>query len=249
MRIAVLSDLHLEFHDEAWPGVLLPAGTDVFVCAGDVATRGHGPARLLALIDDGSIATEDARPFETIFVPGNHDYYHGDYDRSRARMRAMAAPGFHVLDESTAEIGGVTFVGATLWTDFGGSGGLKRLCTTTISDFHIVGGFDADRCAAEHLRQRAFIERALAAPRSRPRVVVTHFCPTLAIDHPAHVGSPLKRYFQVDAEPLMAGADAWIFGHTHHDADITMHGCRVLSAQAGYPGEKSWRVAMLDLAA
>lgn len=247
MKVAYLSDWHLEFLDGDPPDVLLPAGTDVFVCAGDVATRGHGPARLHALIEDGFVAAEDGRPFETVFVPGNHDFYHGAYDLCRARMAAFEAPDFHVLDEATATIGGVDFVGATLWTDFGGSGRLKRDCAGSVSDFRVVEGFTVERCAAEHERQRAFLERTLSAPRHGPRIVVTHFCPTLSFEHPSHVGSPLKRYFQVDAEPLMPGADAWIFGHTHHDLDVTIGACRVVSAQVGYPGEMRWRVGALDL--
>jgi hypothetical protein len=163
-------------------------------------------------------------------------------------MRAFRAARFHMLDEGEVRIGGVDFVGATLWTDFGRSEALARRCAATISDFRVIPGFTVERCRAEHDTQRAFLGGALAKPRDGRRVVVTHFCPTLATAHPEHPGSPLTRYFQVDADDLMPGADAWIFGHTHHDVDMTIGHCRVLSAQVGYPAEKAWAVGVLDLA-
>jgi predicted phosphodiesterase len=248
MRIAYLSDLHLEFGEGRPPDIVLPAGTDVFVCAGDVATRGSGPAQLVDIIESGWLASEDGAAFDTIFVPGNHDYYGAPYDDARARMREFRAPRFHMLDEGEIRIDGVDFVGTTLWTDFGRSEALARRCAVTISDFHVIPGFDVARCRAEHDRQRAFLEVALAKPRDGKRVVVTHFCPTLATEHPEHPGSPLTRYFQVDADSLVPRADAWIFGHTHHDVDMTIGHCRVLSAQVGYPAEKAWAVGVLDLA-
>jgi predicted phosphodiesterase len=38
---------------------------------------------------------------------------------------------------------------------------------------------------------------------------------------------------------LVAQADVWIFGHTHHAVDTVVSGCRVVSNPKGYPGERS----------
>ena len=55
-----------------------------------------------------------------IYVPGNHEYYRLVYQKQRSAMRKTASQHFNVrlLDQNACVIGGVLFVGCTLWTDF-----------------------------------------------------------------------------------------------------------------------------------
>ncbi|TNB07926.1 serine/threonine protein phosphatase, partial [Klebsiella pneumoniae] len=38
---------------------------------------------------------------------------------------------------------------------------------------------------------------------------------------------------------LVAQADVWIFGHTHHAIDTVISGCRLVSNPKGYPRERT----------
>jgi hypothetical protein len=113
MRIHLLSDLHLESAPYA-----LPAGLecDVVVAAGDIGVGTQGVAYLTSL------------PWPVVYVPGNHEYYPGadgqvqDYGERLAALRAAAkGTNVHLLEGEAVVIGGTRFVGATLWSDFGGA--------------------------------------------------------------------------------------------------------------------------------
>jgi len=107
MRLHILSDLHLDVlplcapHEDA----------DVVVLAGD--------------IDRGWFAIEWAkcrafRDKAVLYVPGNHEYYAGHMSKVAIELRARAAVtrNIKILDNDEVQIGGVRFLGATLWTDF-----------------------------------------------------------------------------------------------------------------------------------
>ena len=70
MRIQVVSDLHLEFHN-----LLPPVAEDaaVLVCAGGLAPIGTGAVRYAA--------EEWAEADNILYVPRNHEYYGTDIDR------------------------------------------------------------------------------------------------------------------------------------------------------------------------
>lgn len=123
MRLFVLSDLHLE--KRSLSDVRTPdRDYDVLVCAGDV-WEGQPAGAIQALVRLAA-----GRP--VLVVPGNHDCYRAGPDdrRSAAQMvelmRAEAdrvnasGSGSVTLLEGGAQttIGAVTFVGATLWTDW-----------------------------------------------------------------------------------------------------------------------------------
>src|SRR5512140_2949660 len=99
MRIAVFSDLHREI----WPFEPPPLDADVVVLAGD--------------IDNGTRGIEWAeRVFRrpVLYVAGNHEYYEGEFNAVQAALRASAGP-VEVLDCSERILGGVRFLGCTLW--------------------------------------------------------------------------------------------------------------------------------------
>ena len=108
MRIQVVSDLHLEFHNPLPP---LAEGADVIVCAGDLAPIGTGAVRYAAECW--------AAAKHILYVPGNHEYYGTDIDVGRRRLAEQCdALGVTLLDPDAVEIDDVRFIGATLWTDF-----------------------------------------------------------------------------------------------------------------------------------
>jgi predicted MPP superfamily phosphohydrolase len=106
MKIAVYSDLHLEFQDWAPPADLQ---VDVVVLAGDIYPGEEGVEWAKKSFD---------RP--VIYVAGNHDYWNGkDYRYTLEKLRKVAEGSHvHFLHNDAVVIDGWRFVGSTLWTDF-----------------------------------------------------------------------------------------------------------------------------------
>jgi len=232
MRLHVLSDLHLEVASF----VPQHADADAVVVAGDVES---GVASLEWL----------RRAFprsRIVFVPGNHEYYAGEFHACREAMqRAGAALGIDVLDDATLELDGVRFIGATLWTDLllYGTEGRDALLARGLDllvEYHTirVGAerFTPDHSVALHRASRAFLERELARPFAGRTVVVTHHGPHPLSIHPRFAGSVVNPSFISDLSPLMGSAALWIHGHTHGGSDYIVAGTRVIANPRGYAG-------------
>lgn len=232
MRLHVLSDLHLEVA----PFVPAHPAADVMVVAGDVDTGGTGLEWLRREFGDARV----------VFVPGNHEYYQGDFLERRAELHARAhALAIDLLDDSSAVIGDVRFLGATLWTDlelYGAEGRAALLARGLehLVEYHTirVGGarFTPEHSLALHRASRAYLERELARPFAGKTVVVTHHGPHPASIHPRFAGSLVNPSFISDLSALMGRAALWIHGHTHAACDYVVAGTRVLANPRGYCG-------------
>ena len=107
MRVAILSDLHIEFEPFEPPPQVRQA--DLVILAGD--------------IHNGIAALDWARrtfPGQRLVqVAGNHEFFGGCWQTTLSQLRhAAAALDIHLLENDAVEIDGVQFLGATLWTDF-----------------------------------------------------------------------------------------------------------------------------------
>jgi len=234
MKIRIFSDLHLESAPFDPP----PAPADVVVLAGD--------------IDNGAAGIEWAQgrfDAPVLYVAGNHEPYDGEFHATQSALRAAAGrTGIRFLDCGETVLGGVRFLGCTLWTDFAlhGEAGRKLALEKYagwLVDFRAIRWrnrmFAADDSVALHDAHRAWLTSRLLAPFPGPTVVVTH--------HPPHPGSiapkfathPLNPAFVSNLEDLMGRAQLWIHGHTHCALDYTVRGTRVVCNARGYPGEQT----------
>lgn len=246
MRIQVISDLHNEVqrHEQGGDPPDLPdVGADVVVLAGDIDRGCRGV----------TWAAEQAKRLDApvIYVPGNHEFYHGCYPATLEAMRdAALGTWVHVLDCDSAVLGGVRFLGAVLWTDFAGDGRVSAAQAMPVAgaqmpDYHYIRVASGQRLLcpedtrARHYQSREWLYRNLVAEGSEPRVVVTHTPPLLDCAHPDHPLDALGAAFVSDLHPLLeaTGPWLWIHGHTHANTDLYYCGVRVLSNQHGYPGE------------
>ena len=119
MKLLILSDLHLE--SEPFE---LPQGVDfdVAILAGDIAR----PGRLGVNWARSEIGPGTLKP--VLIVPGNHEYYSTIMETELRLMRQYCeGTNVQVLDGDEVVIGGVRFLGCTLWTDF-------RLRINVVSD-------------------------------------------------------------------------------------------------------------------
>jgi predicted phosphodiesterase len=241
MRVHILSDLHLEFSDRHPPLMPPDSGADAVVIAGD--------------IDNDTRAFDWAErmfPSQTVlYVPGNHEYY--GYELSRAadalRERAAHSPNVRLLDNDSTIVGGVRFLGTTLWTDFELFG---RECIDAAfaeSLKHVVD-FRAIRAGRRlltpqdtidlHRQARAFLERSLSETFDGPTVVISHHAPHTGSLHPRWARHLSSAAFVSDLTALMGKAALWIHGHTHDSFDYTVDGTRVIANPMGYRTSNWW---------
>lgn len=123
MKIAIGSDLHLEFGAIALSN---SEAADVLILAGDICM-----ARDFELGDKNMYAENKraqryhaffeqvSREFpKVIYILGNHEHYNGDFAYSYSILKRHLAvyPNIQVMDKEAVEIGDVTFVCATMWT-------------------------------------------------------------------------------------------------------------------------------------
>jgi len=122
MKIAICSDVHLEF------GQLELENThnaEVLILSGDICT-----AVDLRVTDSilSSAKTDRYLDFFTacsrnfphvVYVMGNHEHYHGDFATSAGILKDALKhlPNIHVLDKEVFTLGDYVFLGGTLWTD------------------------------------------------------------------------------------------------------------------------------------
>lgn len=230
MRLHILSDLHLSAHGMPPPEVT----ADVTILAGDI----RRPAA-----EAMQWAADLGRP--VLYVPGNHEFYGGAIPQVRqALARSAREYGIHLLDQGMLTIGGVRFVGATLWTDFALFGAENRGLAMATSakfmrDFVAIRNADGSvftpaDAAALFAEQYAWLAAALAQSFAGPTVVVTHHAPTPRSVHPRFAESPVSAAFVSDCSALMGRAALWVHGHTHDSFDYTVNGTRVVCNPRGY---------------
>jgi len=264
MNIQLLSDLHLEAHPHFLPE---PApGADVLVLAGDVGSYQEGSQ--LADHDFGlarfsPLPQGAGWPTPVLFVPGNHEYDAQDFDEAHTRLRSTCDRlGIAWLERETLVVGGVRFVGTTLWSDFDaladheGNTDLGRRLKLREKAFRAANFYlrktgstrNAEPFLAEAIRDQALVCQqwladALAAPFAGPTVAVTHFAPSLLSADPRYGLVPGTAGFCNALDRLLPRARLWLHGHLHAPSDYTVRGeaqdgtlwqCRVVANPLGY---------------
>jgi Icc-related predicted phosphoesterase len=244
MRIQILSDLHVDAGGLHRPQLV--AGVDVLVVAGDVC----------AGIETGFTVLRHHVPAVTpiVMVAGNHEFYGFGLASELARARAgAAAHNIHFLENAAVVIGGVRFVGATLWTDYELFGLANRnncmqAAQMGLNDHRLIGlttGGSNDRrfapldALALHQQSRAYLDQTLAEPHDGPTVVVTHHAPHEKSVAMRYNRSPLTGAFVSDLSPLIAAHQPalWVHGHTHTSFDYRVGATQVVCNPAGYGTE------------
>ena len=143
MKIAVASDIHLEFgpimlHNDQAADLLILAGD---ICT--VKTFKKKPRERLGLIDFFSNCS--AQFTDVIYIMGNHESYDYDIAKTVATVRAELAqfPNIHVMEKETVDLGDFTFVAGTLWTDMNRSDPLTlQHCRKAMNDFQLIKNSD-----------------------------------------------------------------------------------------------------------
>ena len=123
MKIAVVSDIHLEFGDLDFENT---EGAEVLILSGDICVANdidHNTIESNVMYRStryhGFFKRCCERFPHVIYVLGNHEHYHGDYAATLEHMRSVLAhlPNLYIMEKESRVIGDTTFVAGTLWTD------------------------------------------------------------------------------------------------------------------------------------
>jgi Icc-related predicted phosphoesterase len=243
MRLWIFSDLHIDFAKTGTPPGLLDdrPDHDVVVIAGDIR---ENMAKGVEWIANAGL---NEKP--VVYVCGNHECYGRDRAGAVADAQLAIRDGghrnIHILQDAAAHIDGVTFVGATLWTDYRLDGEAMRplamrACQDMMQDHSRIGHgtrmwLPAD-AAVEHEASRQYIGKVLDN-RDGPVVVVTHHCPSIRSVAERYRGTIINTGFASHLDDLVSRAALWVHGHTHHCFDYAIGDCRVICNPRGYGGE------------
>jgi hypothetical protein len=258
MRIAYLSDLHLEFDAaernedaELTPAItaaLAPAqGADLVVLAGDI-DQGIGGIGVGEAISQHINAP-------VVYVTGNHEAYGSDLAALLPRLKASAweTDGRVLfLDANTARFWfsgrPLAVLGCTLWTDyaiFGNAETAMQNAEQRMNDHKSIG-WDGGLFLPEHelhlhFKQRALLAaqiKKLSAERPRPEIlIVTHHAPCRDAIGPRVLDMAPSYASDISGEISQWAPLTWVHGHTHHRHMVKIGQATVVSAPRGYPSE------------
>ena len=237
MKIQVISDLHQEFGFNE----ISFEKADVVVFAGDtnIGTRGIDWIR------------ERIKQLPVIYILGNHEYYDGSYPETLNAIIDLAnGTNIHVLENKSLELEGVTFHGATLWSDFGlfGNASLATsICQEMMNDYRLIRKgssytrlkpIDTYRIHEESIR---WLESSLSNSSTEKNVVVTHHAPSIkSVPDSRKEDIVLAAYASnLEQTILKYQPDYWIHGHIHQSSHYRIGKANVICNPHGYMKERS----------
>lgn len=236
MKIQYASDLHLELTHNAKYINTLPIETvgDVLVLAGDIFNLCDKTPPCPKFWEWASTSFR-----EVLIVAGNHEYYH-DYDilTNGDSWSREILPNIHYHQNRVVRIDNTDFILSTLWSEIEPAN--EEYIHEQMPDFRQIMCEGRRLTPADynatHRRCLAFIKRSVAESDAEHIVVVTHHLPTMAVVAPQHQESRLNSAFATELREFISESriDAWIFGHSHANAEAVIGGTRITSNQLGY---------------
>lgn len=249
MIIRPMSDIHLEFDGQApWYMPKIEGEENMtLILAGDVTAKHNSwkdnPAR-----DTYTPWIKDvcARHKHVIYIKGNHEDYAGDMLGTEAYWKAVSKniENLHFLHRSTVELGGVRFLGCTLWTPLNHP--LDELTAQGMNDFDEIwvdgAFFTTQDWRQEHEACRYFLDTEVAKDFDGETVVITHHAPSYQSIGEKFAGDKMNICYANSLEGLMwyNPIKLWVHGHIHNSVDYMVgdeiQSTRVLCNPRGYFG-------------
>jgi hypothetical protein len=253
MKIALASDLHLEFGDI---NLVNTQGADVLILSGDILTayvfgksedspKYHAAQRYREFLDRCTTGFKNV-----VYVAGNHEFYHGKYTETLQLLRDLANEyhNLHFLECDTVDIHDHTFIGAALWTNMNRGcpvtsqvveNGLNdyRVITYDINGYRKLRAIDTFRIHNDTL---GYFDKAIKERKNDKVVIVGHHAPSNMSTHPRYLNdhymnggysSDLSEFILDHPEIVL-----WTHGHTHDPFDYTIGDTRIVCNPRGYIG-------------
>jgi len=263
MKLALVSDLHLEFMDL---DIVNDQNADVLILSGDIlvarplydfpidyaAQLEEPPRRMLQAVRFRNFLARCSAEFpHVIYVMGNHEFYHGRWNQTADILRDECEkfPNIHFLDKETWKLDDVTFIGGTLWTDMNRSDPLTiHTVTSVMSDYHVIKNehrnyspLRANDTISDHYAMLNMIRQTVDGKPGK-YVVVGHHAPSKLSTHAKYADEHYMNggYSSELSEFILDRTDIvlWTHGHTHHPFDYVIGKTRIVCNPRGYCGHE-----------
>lgn len=235
MKLQILSDIHVEFEKFTPPAV----DANVVILTGDIHTKEMGLTWAVEAFPDKPV----------LYVLGNHEYYGAVTPKLLNKLREGAeGTNVTVLENDAVKIGGVTFLGCTLWSDFqllGDPTVAGIMAGRAINDFFKIRiepeyrRFQPRDAIRLHCRSLAWLQEQIRNRRDENLVIMTHHAPSAFSVPERYRRDILSAAFASNLDNVVAdsGAALWIHGHMHDSQDYMIGETRVVCNPKGYPHE------------
>lgn len=241
LKLQLVSDLHLEFGE--WPEIN-NAGADVLILSGDIC--------LAKEINTFRPFFEDmCEKFkDVIYVPGNHEYYHGDINTTHSLLETLDYKNLHFLTNDACIIDGHVIFGATLWTDCNDNDvGTKLDLKSGLNDYRLISNGDHRLTPSDTIQLHKATLSSLKwflDEYSNLDIVVGHHAPSKKSAHPRYkTDFFMNGGYSSNLEPFILDhpqIKLWTHGHTHDSFDYKVGETRVVANPAGYPKRNLMKV-------
>jgi DNA repair exonuclease SbcCD nuclease subunit len=247
MKFQIASDIHLEvlemsddfdMNDEETFRFIIEPEAPILILAGDITSL-HAKCTLPFL-------NWCSKKFEhTFWIMGNHEYYARisiPKDAILENYRRICPNNVHILDNETYILENVLFVGSTLWSNISEEDDLE--IQQRINDYRMIYTEQGRRICvaevrAEFKKNLQFLEDTIASNPDKQIVIITHHAPlnknTSFADYEGEVtNTAYATHIDLKND---SNVRYWIYGHTHHNAQLKKGNYTVMSNQFGYFGE------------
>ncbi len=235
MRIQIFSDIHLEFGLRS----INLDNPDIVVLAGDIDVGTNAIDWLINLTQDIPI----------LYILGNHEYYGNSYPKLLSEVLELTKnTNIDVLENKKFEFEGITFHGATLWTDFAliGDPTLAGLaCQLKLNDYYVIRKSPTysklrfpDTIKA-HNESLSWLKRSLLDSNTERNIVISHHAPSIASIEDQYKTDKVSAGFASNLDDFIQemDPDLLIHGHVHSCHDYIIDKTRIVCNSMGYPGE------------
>ena len=226
MRLAIISDIHVEFLEaqntsqeklkelnrvQIMGEFSLPVeiDADVIIVAGDIHPNNVKRHMIIETI-------EKAYKVPVLYVNGNHDYYRHDFPYPSVKI---------------VNINGIVFALGTLWTDLTA---IPEYINYPISDLKLIKNVTFRDWTRNHMFERNILLS------DEYDVVVSHHLPSKLLSAEKYEGDSLNPFFYTDYTKLIEKFERtrlWVCGHTHNRYDFQIGACRMVCNPLGYKYE------------
>ena len=211
MKIALVSDAHLEFGDLSFAN---DQNADVLILAGDILIAkdlhdyGRNDAvlplqqwsnRYQRVLAYRKFLEECSAAFKhVLWVAGNHEFYHGKWFETLDILKNEASYFSNVtfMENTTVDIDGYKFIGASMWTDANKQDPLTKLhLESVLNDYRMIKneheGYRRLKVAdslSRHLTSMKYFNKQWDKLKHDKVVMVTHHAPTFQSISPDYIG-------------------------------------------------------------
>lgn len=257
MILRLCSDVHLEFwgadaffdgihKDELFENLLVPFNRDnetYLILAGDICLSKE-PHRIKRFLEHCSKRFE-----KVLYIPGNHEFYMDEWDSSIKTIKSITSNFKNVHFDKTFTFKdtkeNVSFILATLWTDFNKRNPISMLTAHEMMNDYKQIRIGKELLTPEHVLceyeiHKDFIVNSLKRNNDlkMESIVITHHAPSelsckegYSFETNGSYCSSLESII-LDYNPIY-----WLHGHVHHTNNYTIGDTTIISNPYGYPFE------------